>query len=268
MEAGEDAAGDGDEEHRQEVAIRKVLRVVDSAVSPCAVPQLNERVALGEDADEHADCREEQYAAEHRVNAADYRVDGEHGCNEVVDENDAVDDPSGNRGGLAGEAEHLLCGDVARGVDEHRADEQQQYAHEHVVYPVNTLVGILFDHVRHLAAAVAQTDHAGEVIMHRAADDVADGDCDECDGAEENTLNGAEDRACARDVEQVYKAVLPALHRHVVHAVLLCVRRCLAVVRTEHLFTQLAVQICADNKHRKANYECYQNYSSLTNFFQ
>ena len=32
----------------------------------------------------------------------------------------------------------------------------------------------------HLGAAVAQTDHAGEIVVHGAADDVADGDGDKC----------------------------------------------------------------------------------------
>ena len=33
-------------------------------------------------------------------------------------------------------------------------------------------------------AAVAEADHAGEIVVHSAADYVADGDGDECDGPE------------------------------------------------------------------------------------
>ncbi|CDB44442.1 unknown [Firmicutes bacterium CAG:240] len=82
MEAGEYAAGDGYEEYREEVAVCEILAVVEHAVIfPNVVPHLNEGIALDKQADENADCREQQDAAEDRVNAADDLVDGEYGRN-------------------------------------------------------------------------------------------------------------------------------------------------------------------------------------------
>ena len=101
---------------------------------------------------------------------------------QIVDKDRTIDDPGGDRGGSAVKAEDSGGGDVAGGVDEHRADQQQQYAQENLVNSENTLVGVLADHVRHLGAAVAEADHAGEIVVHSAADYVADGDGDECDG--------------------------------------------------------------------------------------
>ena len=60
--------------------------------------------------------------------------------------------------------------------DRHSAHQQQQYAHEHVVELIDTLGGVPADHLGHLGDAVAQADHAGEIVVHGAADDVADGD--------------------------------------------------------------------------------------------
>ena len=257
VEAREYAAGHRDEEHGDEVPVVEVLGIVEHAVVvPGALPQVYEGIALCEHADEHADGGEEQDRAEDGVDAADYRVNGEHGRAEVVGENNAVDNPRGDRGGRAGEVEHLRRGDVAGGVDEHRAHKQKQQADKDVVNDIDALVGVLLDHIGHLRAAVAQADHAGEVVVHRAADDVAYRDGDECDGSEQNALNGSEYGPGPGNVQQVDKAVLPAFHGNVVHAVLLGVGRSLAVVGSEDLLTELAVEECAREKNNKADNEC------------
>ena len=256
VEAGQYAAGDRYEEDRQEVLCGEVALVVDRGAVDHAdpgIPQLDQRIALREDADEHADSGEEQDGAEYRVNAADDGVDREHGCDEVVKEDDTVDDPRGPVGCLAGEVEHLGCRYVARGVDEHRADKEQQHAQEDVIDREDTLVGVLLDHVWHLCAAVAQADHAAEVVVHGAADDVADGDGYEGKGPEEDALDGPYNGAGARNVEQVYQAVLPAPHGHVVDAVLLGVSRSLTVVRTKDMLAELAVQRGAADQNDQAD---------------
>ena len=74
---------------------------------------------------------------------------------------------------------------------------------KHVVYVVDALVAVLADHGAHLSAAVTQADHAGEVVVHGTADDVADGDGDESDGSKQDALNGSEDGAGTCDVQQV-----------------------------------------------------------------
>ena len=256
MEAGEYAAGNGDEEHGDKVVAAEVLGVVEHAVvHPHAVPKLNKGVALRKDADENADGGEEQYRAENGIDTADDRVDGENGRAEVIEEDDAVDDPCGHRGRLAGEAKDLLCGDVAGSIDKHRADEQQQDADKDIVDDVHGLVGVLLYHVGHLGAAVAQADHAGEVVVHCAAYDVADGDGDERYGSEQYALDGAEDGTGAGNVQKIDKAVLPARHRNIVNAVLLGVCRRLAVVRSEDLFTEAAVEIRADKKNNQTDNE-------------
>ena len=138
-------------------------------------------------------------------------------------------------GGLAAEAKELRGGDVAGGVDEHSAHQQQQYAHEHVVELIDTLGGVAADHLGHLGAAVAQADHAGEIVVHGAADDVADGDGQKRDGPKQDALDGPEDGAGACDVQQVNEAVLPAAHGDEVNAVLLGIGGRLAVVGSEYL---------------------------------
>jgi hypothetical protein len=46
--------------------------------------------------------------------------------------------------------------------------------------------------------------------VHSTADDVADGNGDECDGSKQDALNGSKDGTGTCDVQQVDQAVLPA----------------------------------------------------------
>ena len=282
MEAGQDAAGDRHEEDGQEVAAdsfvslaagaaigeeaAEVLRVVEGVADPGSIPHLEQRVLVSEDAHEDADSGEEQDGAEDRVDAADNRVNREHGGNQVVQEDDTVDNPGGPVVDSAGAVEDLSRGDVARGVDEHGADKQEQQAEEDVVDRVNTLVGVLLDHVRHLGAAVAQADHAAEVVVHGAADNVAYRDGDEGDGSEQDALDGSEDGARAGDVKQVYEAVLPAAHGDVVNAVALVVRGSLAVIGTEDVLAELAVQHGADEQDNQTDDKGYHKLTLLLVF--
>ena len=186
MEAGQNAAGHGDEEDGNEVVGAEVLAIAEGGLGAVGggvsehqalpvIPHVQQRIALDKQADEHTHGGEQQDGAEDGIDAADDGVDGEHGGDQIINEDDTVNHPGGDRGGSTVKTKHLSGGDVAGGVDEHRADQQQQHAQEDVIDGEDTLVGVSTDHVRHLGAAVAEADHAGEIVVHGAADDVADG---------------------------------------------------------------------------------------------
>ena len=190
---------------------------------------------------------------------------GEHGGDQIINEDDTVNHPGGDRGGSTVKTKHLSGGDVAGGIDEHRADQQQQHAQEDVIDGKDTLVGVSADHVRHLGAAVAEADHTGEIVVHSSADYVADGDGDECDGPEQDALNGSDDGAGACDIQQVDEAVLPSPHGNVVHAVLLGISGRLPVIGAEDLFAELAIDGCAYEQDHEADQEsCHKNTHSFS----
>ena len=263
MEAGENAAGHSDEEHRNEVLRGEILTIIEGGALP-VVPQVQQGIALDEHADEHTHGRQQQDSTEDGIDAADDGIDGEHGGDQIINEDDTVNHPGGDRGGSTVKTKHLSGGDVAGGVDEHRADQQQQYAQENLVNSENTLVGVLADHVRHLGAAVAEADHAGEIVVHSSADYVADGDGDECDGPEQDALNGSDDGAGACDIQQVDEAVLPSPHGNVVHAVLLGISGRLPVIGAEDLFAELAIDGCAYEQNHQADEKgCHRKHTLL-----
>ena len=220
------------------------------------VPDVQQGETLDKDADEHADGGEQQDAAEDGVNLADDGINGEHGRDEVIQEDRAVDDPCGNVVGLAGEAEELGGGNVAGGVDKHGPHQQQHDANEYVVELVNALGGVAADHFRHLSAAVTQADHAGEVVVHGAADDVADGNGQKSDGPEQNALDRPDDGAGAGNVQEVDQTVFPAAHGNIVHAVFFGIGGGLAIIRTEHLFAEASVQCSAADQDDQADNKC------------
>ena len=90
--------------------------------------------------------------------------------------------------------------DITGCIDEDHADQKQHNTYKDRVDPEDALVRISFYHLGHLDPALAHGDHSGEIIMHRAADDTANGDGDEGYGTEEYTLDGTQDRTCSRDV--------------------------------------------------------------------
>ena len=274
MEAGQHAAGHGDEEDGDEVVGVEVLAIAEGGHSAVSggelehgglpvIPHVQQGIALDKQADEHAQSREQQDRAEDRIDPANDLVDGEQGGDQVVDKDDTVDDPGGGGSGLAVKAEDLRSSDVAGGVDEHGAHQQQKQGAEHLVNTIDALVGILADHGSHLAAAVTQADHAGEIVVHGAADDVGDGDGNERDGPEQNALDGSKDGAGTCDVEQVDQGVLPASHGNVVHAVLLGKGGSFPVVGAKDLLAELAVHCGAHEQDHKADNECCHTHTLL-----
>ena len=77
--------------------------------------------------------------------------------------------------------------------------------------------------------------------MGCTTDDAADGNGDECDGPEQNALNGTEDRAGTCDVQQVDEGVFEFAHRNKVNTVLFPYGRCLPVVGVENVFYEFSV---------------------------
>ena len=271
VEAGQNAAGNRHEEDGQEVSVGEVVRIGEGADlagsgvsqvqhgSGPALPNVDQRHLGSKDTDEHADSGEQQDAAEDGVDLTDDGVDGEHGGDQIVQEDGTVDDPGGNGSGLAVKAEDLSGRDVAGGVDKHSAHQQQHHAHKHVVELIDTLGGVLADHLGHLGTAVTQADHAGEVVVHSTADDIADRNGQECDGPEQDALDRPDDGAGARDVQQVDQAVFPAAHGNEVHAILFRIGGGLPVVRAKDLFAEPSVQGGAADEDHETNNECRHN---------
>ena len=192
---------------------------------------------------EDTDRREDQHRTEDRVHLADDLINREDRRNVVIHEDDAVDNPGRRIFRTAREAENLRRGDVAGCVDKDGTDQKQKAPRQrrHKT-PEDLAVRVLLDHIRHLDAAVSRTDHAREVVVHRAADHIADRNGEQSNRPEEYALNRPEYGTGTRNVQKVNQRILPSRHRNKVHTVLLRIRRGLAVIRAEDALTEGAVQ--------------------------
>ena len=99
VEAGEDAAGHGDEEDGDEVVGVEILTIAEGYFlagsgihSPSVkrntvpvVPQVQQRIAMDKEADKHTQGREQEDGAEDGIDAADDGIDGEHGGDQIID---------------------------------------------------------------------------------------------------------------------------------------------------------------------------------------
>ena len=244
MEAGDRAAGDGDE---HEAPNRRALRMEVCEVAP----NFGDGVALGEDAERNTERHNDQADAKHGVDLADDLIDGEEGRNEVIDQNQ--DQPEH----LAGEdafaaalgAEQL---DEAGGADrKHGADHHEQhhaeYAHDVLHRAAEVDAGDLGDG----SAFVALTHHTGEIVVDRTGKDGAEGDPQEHHGTPQSTLQSTKDGAQTCNVQQLDEEQLPLGHHNVVNAIVDAHSRSFAVVRSERVVHDLTIDKVAYDQKRQ-----------------
>ena len=125
MEAGDRAAGNRDEHKAPDGRARRVHAAE-------VIPDLRDGIGrVGEDAKDDTDGHDDQADAEHGVDLADDRIDGDKGRNEVVGQND--DQPEQQRSHHAGYAALAaqLNDQTGRADGEHSAHHDQQHNREH-----------------------------------------------------------------------------------------------------------------------------------------
>ena len=245
VEAGNGTAGHGDEHEAPDRGARR-MHIIEVA------PDLGDGVGgVGEDAKDDAHRHDDQADAEDRVDLADDGVDGNKGCDEVIDQNE--DQPEQGRGQYTGQAAVLAQGhdQTGRADRKHGTDHDQQHDREHTHDVLHHGAEVLAGDLCNGAAVVALTHHTGEVVVDAACKDGAEGDPQEHHRAPQCALHRTEDRAKARDVQQLDEEQLPLGHHDVVHAVVDADRRRLPVIRPERVVHDLAVDEVAADQDRK-----------------
>ena len=147
----------------------EVITVQDSARIP-VLPDFIERKSECKDTDKYSDSGEQQDRTEDRINPSDDLVDREYSRDQIIYKDHAIDHPCRYGRHRSVKSEYLSRRNISRCVDKHRTHKEKQQTAEDLIECVNTLVTVLADHIRHLGSAVAKADHAGEIIMHRTAD--------------------------------------------------------------------------------------------------
>ena len=235
VEAGDGAAGHGDE-HEAPDGSSGGVHVVEVG------PDLrNHKLGLGDDAEAHAHSHDDKADAEDGVNLTDDLIDGDKGCDEVVDQND--NEPEQRGGENAAVAAVLEQGDQQSGGahGKHRAHHDQQHHGEHTHDVLHHGAQVLAGNLGNGGAVVALAHHAGEVVVDAAGKDGAEGNPQEHHRSPQSALHGAEDGAEAGDVQKLYQEQLPLGHHDVVNTVVDADSGSFAIIRTEGVVHYFAV---------------------------
>ena len=245
MEAGDSTTGNGDEHEAPDGGVGGV-----HIAEVC--PDLGDGVGgVGEDTKDNAHCHDDQADAEQGVDLTDDGINGDKGCDEVVDQND--DQPEQGGGEHTAHAAVLAQGhDQACGAHcEHGTDHDQQHNREHTHDVLHHGAKVLAGDLSDGSAVVALAHHAGEVVMHAAGKDGAEGDPQEHHGAPQSTLQCTKDGSQTCDVQQLDEEQLPLGHHNVVNAIVDAHSRSFAVVRSERIVNDLAIDKVADDQERQ-----------------
>ena len=215
-------------------------------------PDLGDGVGrVGKDAEDNAHSHDDQADAEHGVDLTDDGIDGDKGGDEVIHQND--DQPEQGGGQQTGHAAVLAQGNdqAGRAHCEHGTDHDQQHNREHTHDVLHDRSKVSAGDLSDGCAIVALAHHTGEVVMHTTCKDGAEGDPQEHHGTPQSTLQCTKDGAQTCNVQQLDEEQLPLGHHNVVNAVVDAHSRSFAVVRSERVVNDLAIDKVADDQERQ-----------------
>ena len=211
--------------------------------------QFGDMVAVHGKADGHTDCHEDQADPEDRIDLTDDLVDGNECCDEIIGQDDRQPDGRGGQGAahtfFRQELDQKACRADCKDCADH--DQQDHGKDTHDVFHRRAEVGA--GDLGNRGASVSLRQHTGEIVVHTACKDGAEGDPQKDDRAPQSALHGTEDRSQSGDVQQLDQEQLPLGHDDKVHAVIDGHSRSLPVIRGKGAFDYLAVgKIADDNK--------------------
>ena len=200
METGCDTTCNSYEEYREEGCTSACITscIPQRVQTEYAIPAVGEVdvhqfITFEEDTEEYTNCGQQQDSTEDRVDSTDDFVDREQCCDQVICQDYAVDYPCTY--GNAFDTNDLVRKQVTRCVSKYSTNQQHQDAQEDVVNLECFAAQEFTNDTRHLCAVLTQRHHTAQVVVNSTADYTADRDSDECDGPEQNTLDGTKDRA-------------------------------------------------------------------------
>ena len=216
------------------------------------IPDLRDGIGrVGEDTEDDADGHDDEADAEDGVDLADDRVNRDKGRDEVIHQDE--DEPEQQRSEHAGcTALAAQLHDQARRADrKHRAHHDEQDHGEDTHHVLHHRAKVFAGDLGDGSAVVALAHHAGEVVVHAACKDGAEGDPQEHHRPPQCALHGTKDGAKAGDVQQLNEEQLPLGHHNVVHTVIDAHSRRFAVVRAEGVVHNLTIDKVAHDQDRQ-----------------
>ena len=257
VEAGDGAAGHSDEHEGPNggpigMHVGKV------------VPDFRDHiVGIGEHTKAHAHGHDDQADAEEGIDLADDLIDGNKGCDEIVDQDQ--NQPKqlvGQNVGETGVGEQQL--DQTGGTNgKHGAHHDQQHHAEHTHDVLHAVAKIDAGDLGNRSAVVALRQHAGEIVVYAAGEDGAEGDPQKNDGSPQSASQSTEDGTQTGNVQKLNQKQLPLGHDDVIDAVVDADSGSLPVVWGKRVVNDFAVCKVTDNQNRQTDEKTDHRYASL-----
>ena len=247
MESANGTAGDGDAQHGEHLEPFGVA-------AGKAVGEFGHPSVLAQYASAHAYSHDEQCQAEEGIDAAYELVDGQHGGQDVIEEDDCRPEGGTAHPAPVGcERGQQACG----GGHKNRSHQkhQQQGQHTHGVAHGSAQLGAHNLGQRH--ASHAQAHHTAQIVMDCTGKDASCHYPQIGGGPEEDAHDGTEDGTCACNVEKLYEEHFPCGHGDIVHSVGAGVAGGGQTgVAAEYFFHEGPVQQIAEQKAHKCHNKC------------
>src|SRR5690554_3835908 len=221
METTDGTAGDGQEQQRPD---RQPFGIGRQEVMFMMAMEVGEHIAdLGQvggfqqQRQGHQRGHHYHQQAEQRIQPGDDLVDRQQGGQEVVEQDDQYPYRVAAQEGTV--EYRQVAQQSGRTHDEDHADEEQQHAGKYQHEALEDNVVIVTGDFRQALAVFLEAHYPREVVMHGTADDVADHDPDQRDGAVEGAEDGAEDGLDAGDIQELDQEGTAGAQRYVVHPI-------------------------------------------------
>ena len=209
MESGNGTTGNGDEQTGENrIFVRIGMRIAQT------IPKLRKSRMIDKEHHDQTHSHEQQCECKDGIDLTDNLIDRQQSGYHIIDEDHDDPEHQTERIGRHLRQQHGRTG------DEHGTYENQQDHAEDQHYPFHVGSEITANQLRKTFPFVADRKHARQIIVHSTSKDTSEDDPEERRDTEERPHDGAEDRSCASDIEELYHIHFPRRHRDIINAVL------------------------------------------------
>ena len=253
VETTDGTAGNRDEQTGENGAVRherfasEPRRIFVQIAGRQVAPQLGNGGLLNQESDEQCKTHKQKREGEKRIDSADAFVDGQHGGDDVIDEN--RHNPEEFRAPDAVEND-------GRTIDEHHAHHDQQKHRENQHHAHGRLAEVVPHDFGLSGTVVTNREHSAQIVVDGSGENAAQDYPHIGHRPVPRTHDGTENRTRAGNVQKLNHENLPSRKHHEIYSVGLCNGGRRAVVGAENTLHETSIEKIACNQRTQGNEKC------------